>query len=157
MKKIIVLLLAIFLNCAYLNQVKTIKAIGYQLDSVEFKSFDFTGINLTLNILLFNPNKVDVTIEKIIYKIIHDEKVIGQGFSEKSFILKKNSNGIYSTNLKVMFNIFNTDILKKIDEKKFFVNIDGEIIVKTKYGENSFPFKFSKDLFDQLNFLKKGK
>lgn len=157
MKKIIILFLTVFLNCAYLNQVKTLKAIEYKLDSIEFKSFDFTGINFTLNILLFNPNKVDVTIEKVIYRIIHDSKVVGQGFSEKSFILKKNSNGIYSTNLKVMFNIFNTDILKKIDEKKFFVNIEGELLVKTKYGKNSFPFKFTKDLFEQLNFLKKGK
>lgn len=144
-------------NCAYFNQIKTMKNLEYEVESFKYNSFDLTGINLDLNLKVFNPNNVDIKFERVVYKILIDTKNIGEGSSDKSFLLKKNSSGVYSTNLKIKYSIMSTDIIDKIKNGNLIVYVEGEIKVKTKYGKNVFPFKVKKDLSKELDFLKIGK
>ncbi|MEO0237470.1 MAG: LEA type 2 family protein, partial [candidate division WOR-3 bacterium] len=153
----VVIFLSTLSNCSYINQVKTLKSLEYEVESFEYKSFDLTGVNFDLNLKVFNPNKVDINFERVVYKIYIDTKNVGEGISEKTFLLKKNSSGVYSTNLKIKYSILSTDIIEKIKEGKLVVDVEGEIQVKTKYGKNIFPFKVKKDISKELDFLKIGK
>ncbi|MEJ5307413.1 MAG: LEA type 2 family protein [candidate division WOR-3 bacterium] len=154
---IVIIFLIVLSNCAYLNQVKTLKNLEYEVDSFEYKSFDLTGVNFDLNLKVFNPNKVDINFERVVYKIFIDSQNVGEGISEKSFLLKKNSSGVYSTNLKIKYSILSTDIIEKMKQGKLVIDVEGEIQVKTKYGKNLFPFKVKKDISKELEFLKIGK
>ncbi|MEO0281571.1 MAG: LEA type 2 family protein [candidate division WOR-3 bacterium] len=153
----VVIFLSTLSNCAYINQVKTLKSLEYEVESFEYKSFDLTGVNFDLNLKVFNPNKVDINFERVVYKIYIDTKNVGEGISEKTFLLKKKSSGVYSTNLKIKYSILSTDIIEKIKEGKLIIDVEGEIQVKTKYGKNIFPFKVKKDISKELDFLKIGK
>ncbi|MEO0288279.1 MAG: LEA type 2 family protein [candidate division WOR-3 bacterium] len=153
----VIIFLVTVSNCAYFNQIKTLKNLDYEVESFEYKSFDLTGVNFDLNLKVSNPNKVDINFEKVVYKIYIDTKNVGDGISEKTFLLKKNSSGVYSTNLKIKYSILSTDIIEKMKEGKLVVDIEGEIQVKTKYGKNVFPFKVKKDISKEFDFLKIGK
>jgi len=158
LKTLIFLITIIFIsNCAYLNQVKTLKNLQYEVESFQYRSFDLSGVNFELNMKVFNPNKVDVTFERIVYRIFFESKKIGEGYSEKEYILKKNSSGIYSTNLKIKYSILSSDLIEKLKEGKLILDIEGELEVKTKFGKNSFPFKLKKDISKEVDFLKIGK
>lgn len=160
LKRKVGIFLTIFIfisNCAYLNQVKTVKNLQYEVESFRYKSFDLSGVNFELKMKVFNPNKIDVTFERIVYQIFFESKKIGEGYSQKEYILKRNSSGVYSTNLKIRYSILSSDLIEKLKEGKLVLDIEGQLEVKTKYGKNSFPFEVKKDISKEFDFLKIGK
>ncbi|MGE3062669.1 MAG: LEA type 2 family protein [bacterium] len=146
MKKIsAVLLVVLFISgCSVFNQMNAIKNLDYEYDSFEVGMPTLSGMKFIVNMKVSNPNKADVTLNKVSYQIFVDEMKVAEGMSENVFVIRKKESSIYPTTLVIGYNDASDFLTKFTVDMNAKIEVRGDAEFKTSFGTYKFPFKVEK-------------
>jgi len=108
----------------------------------------FTGIKLNASVDIYNPNKADVTIKSVHYKVLVNGNQIATGKSDKEMKIKKRTTSRYQTDVNILFSNINESLMDVVKSREGEVELEGEVTFKTSFGKYVFPFRLKKSLAD---------
>lgn len=148
MKKLFsaVFFLLMFSGCFVFNQVNAIKNLEYEYDSFEMGYPTISGMSFIVKIKISNPNKANVTLEKVGYQILIDGIKVADGSCDEEYVIKKKESVVYPTKLVISYNDAADFAAKFTLGKETKVNVRGDAKFKTSFGTYSFPFDVEKSL-----------
>jgi len=151
MKKTILFLTIVILSfsgCAVFNQLNNIKNLEYNFAGFSIGLPSFTGIKLNASVDIYNPNKADVTIKSVHYKVLVNGNQIATGKSDKEMKIKKRTTSRYQTDVNILFSNINESLMDVVKSREGEVELEGEVTFKTSFGKYVFPFRLKKSLAD---------
>lgn len=136
---IIVLIIVIFAS----DQVSQRQA----LSAVEIKIYDvyFEGLNLYVDLAMYNPNRVTATLDKMDFKVYSGSNMIFDGYIDKRYSIPSKKAIIVPVDVDLSFGGLGKTLLNKLTGGSTDYTITGKAYYDTPIG--SFVIPFEKDLW----------
>lgn len=111
-----------------------------QLRRVSLHPRSLTEIHLVLDLDVQNPNRFDLTIQSLQYKLFLNEREIGSGRLEKEVGIPADSVVRVQAPVVAGFKNWNESLRAVIADKDIPYRIEGEANVRTIFGVKKYPF-----------------
>ncbi len=111
-----------------------------QLRRVSLHPRSLTEIQLILELDVQNPNRFDLTIQSLQYKLLLNEREIGSGRLEKEILAPALSTTRIQAPVTAGFKNWNESLRAVIADKDIPYRIEGEANVRTIFGSIAYPF-----------------
>lgn len=111
-----------------------------QLRRVSLHPRSLTEIHLILELDVQNPNRFDLTIQSLQYKLFLNEREIGSGRLEKEVRIPADSAARVQAPVTAGFKNWNESLRAVIADKDIPYRIEGEANVRTIFGSITYPF-----------------
>lgn len=111
-----------------------------QLRRVSLQPRSLTEIRLILELDVQNPNRFDLTIKSLQYRLLLNEREIGSGSLEKEVLVPAESTTRIQAPVVAGFKNWNESLRAVIADKDIPYRIEGEAKIRTIFGSITYPF-----------------
>jgi LEA14-like dessication related protein len=135
--------LCLIVACTYLNQRLSANKCKFTIVNIDIRSFSLTGMTLGLSVDIFNPNKIDVVIDKMILDLyIKDTKTVNVTFNEVSIPTKKRKT--VNADIAIPYSIIGMSMVDEIkNNREIQYRLAGIAYMNTRLGVVKYPVTIS--------------
>ena len=135
--------------CGMIDRRKELQNCDFWTKDIKIENVGKTDIELSIDIKIYNPNKIDVVLDKLEADILVDNEVIGKlTHTDKVTIETKKSKVVrIKANLKIL-ETYKT-IKKLLGKDALSYQLKGKGYFHTIFGDISFPFETTERIVDR--------
>jgi LEA14-like dessication related protein len=135
--------LCLIVACTYLDQRLSAYKCKFTIVNIDIRGFSLTGMTLGLSVDIFNPNKIDVVIDKMILDLyIKDTKTVNVTFNEVTIPTKKNKT--VNADIAIPYSIIGMSMIDEIKKnREIQYRLAGIAYMNTRLGVVKYPVTIS--------------
>lgn len=129
-----------------IDRRKELKNCDFMLGRVKVESIGLNSLTTQVNIDIFNPNQIDVVLDKMDVDLYVNDRMVGRGFNREKITIKSND----KTRVVLGLNLKYTGTYKAIkellkDENDLTYQLKGKVYYQTIFGDITFPFETERE------------
>jgi len=120
---------------------KELKNCDFNIRSVRIENLGLTSLTLKLTIDIYNPNRIDVVLDKLDVNIWINDNYVGKSVNEAKMTINTGE----SKDVPLVFNIKYAGAYKTYQDikkgEKLIYKFKGNVYFNTIFGDIAFPFE----------------
>ncbi len=140
MKRLILILgiVGIIVSCTQIRQVVAIKDLKIKFLNVEVSNVTWSGVDLNLNFLAKNPNKVNAILSGFVIDIFANNVKVGKATLNKTLKVPAGGSAAFAIPLHLDWDRLSQSLSSAIRKKSVLFKATGYALISTPVGKLKF-------------------
>jgi len=125
----------------FVDRRKELKNCDFNISSARIENLGLTSLTLKLTLDIYNPNRIDVVLDKLDVAIWINDIYVGKSINEEKMEIKTGE----SKDVPVVFHIEYAGVYKVFkdikNKEKLKYQFKGQVYFSTIFGDITFPFE----------------
>jgi LEA14-like dessication related protein len=127
-------------GCGTVAKRKALKDCEFDLADVEVKSVSLSDVDLLVELSVYNPNDVEVIVDRFSYKLWSDKNAIADGWHRRQEKVASGETRVIAFTVKAPFKNLGKGVLNQIrNEGNVTYTLQATVYLDTFFGELEIP------------------
>jgi len=127
-------------GCGSVAKRKALKDCEFDLADVEVKSVSLSDVDLLLELSVYNPNDVEVIVDRFSYKLWSDKNAIAEGWHRRQEKVASGQTEVIAFTVKTPLKNLGKGVLNQIrNEGNVTYTLQATVYLDTFFGELEIP------------------
>jgi LEA14-like dessication related protein len=127
-------------GCGSVAKRKALKDCEFDLADVEVKSVSLSDVDLLVELSVYNPNDVEVIVDRLSYKLWSDKNAVAEGWHRRQEKVPPGEAGVIAFTVKTPLKNLGKGVLNQIrNEGNVTYTLQATVYLDTFFGELEIP------------------